>query len=80
MWRIGRLFRAYVQLTLSSKWILKRHGYRTNLKLGTAKINTVIVFKVDQSGFTVQSCVKKDADELANSVNPDQTAPWQGAV
>ena len=61
----------HVQLTLSSKRVLKRQCYRSNLKLGTAKTITVIVFKMDRSGFYSAVMRQKNADELANSVDPD---------
>ena len=35
---------------------------------------TVIVVKVEQYGFTLQECIQKGRDGIANSVDPDQTA------
>ena len=40
---------------------------------------TVIVIKVERYGFTLPECIQKGGDWIANSVDPDQTAP-QGAV
>ena len=36
---------------------------------------TVIVIKVERYGFTLQECIQKDGDGMANSVDPDHTAP-----
>ena len=42
---------------------------------------TVIVAKVERHGFTLQECIQKGGDGIANSVDPDQTAPfWVCAV
>ena len=36
---------------------------------------TVIVVKVERYGFTLQECIQKGRDGIANSVDSDQTAP-----
>ena len=36
---------------------------------------TVIVVKVERCGFTLPECSQKGGDAIANSVDPDQTAP-----
>ena len=36
---------------------------------------TVIVVKVEQYGFTPKWFIQKGRDGIANSVDPDQTAP-----
>ena len=36
---------------------------------------TVIVLKVERYGFTLPECIQKGGDGIANSVDPDQTAP-----
>ena len=36
---------------------------------------TVIVVKVERYGFTLPECIQKGGDGIANSVDPDQTAP-----
>ena len=35
----------------------------------------VIVVKVERYGFTLPECIQKGGDGIANSVDPDQTAP-----
>ena len=40
-------------------------------------IHKVAVMVLKQSGFTIEMCLK-DADQMANSVHPDQTAPKGG--
>ena len=35
----------------------------------------VIVVKVERYGFTLPECIQKDGNGIANSVDPDQTAP-----
>ena len=40
---------------------------------------TVIVVKVELFGFTPPECIQEGGDGIANSVDPDQTAPF-GAV
>ena len=35
----------------------------------------VIVAKVERFGFTLPECIQKGRDRIANSVDPDQTAP-----
>ena len=37
-------------------------------------INSIVV-KVEQYGFTLPECIKKGGDGIADSVDPDQTAP-----
>ena len=36
---------------------------------------TIIVVKVERYGFTLPKCIQKGGDGIANSVDPDQTAP-----
>ena len=36
---------------------------------------TLIVVKVERYGFTLPECIQKGRDGIANSVDPDQTAP-----
>ena len=36
---------------------------------------TIIVVKVERYGFTLPECIQKGGDGIANSVDPDQTAP-----
>ena len=36
---------------------------------------TVIVVKVERYGFTLPECIQKGGDGIANSIDPDQTAP-----
>ena len=36
---------------------------------------TVIVVKVEGYGLTLPECIQKGGDGIANSVDPDQTAP-----
>ena len=36
---------------------------------------TVFVVKVERYGFTLLECIQKGVDGIANSVDPDQTAP-----
>ena len=38
-------------------------------------IKTVIVVKVERYGCTLPECIQKGGDEMANGVDPDQTAP-----
>ena len=41
---------------------------------------TVITLKFEQGGFTLEQCVKKDAEGIANSVDPDPTAHVGGLI
>ena len=36
---------------------------------------TVIVVKVERYGFTLPECIQKGGDGIANSADPEQTAP-----
>ena len=36
---------------------------------------TIIVVKMERYGFTLPECIQKGGDGIANSVDPDQTAP-----
>ena len=55
------------------------------LKIQTSEQFAVIILKFEQGGLTIEYCIQrmllhpKDADGIANSVDPDQTAPL-GAV
>ena len=49
--------------------------YRKILKNSDTRKFAVIILKVEQGGFTVRIMCPKDAEGIANSVDPDQTAP-----
>ena len=49
--------------------------YRKNSKNWDTIMITVIVLKVEPYGFTLPECIRKGGDGIANSVDPDQTAP-----
>ena len=49
--------------------------YRKNSKNWDTIMITVIVVKVERYGFTLPECIQKGGDGIANSVDPDQTAP-----
>ena len=36
---------------------------------------TISVVKMERYGFTLPECIQKGVDGIANSVDPDQTAP-----
>ena len=40
----------------------------------------VITLKIEQSGFTIEVMHPNDADRMANSVDPDQTAAISGST
>ena len=42
-------------------------------------MRTIIVVKVEWYGFTLPECIQKGGNDIAKSVDPDQTAPY-GAV
>ena len=48
---------------------------RKNSKNWDTIMTTVIVLKVERYGFTLPECIQKGGDGIANSVDPDQTAP-----
>ena len=55
------------------------------LKLRTPETYAVITLKFEQGGFTIYRVMHpNDADRMANSVDPDQTAPlgavWSGST
>ena len=53
---------------------------RCVLQIGTQRIIiTAIVLKKERIGFTIQFSIQKDANGIATSEDPDQTAPY-GAV
>ena len=54
-------------------------SYRKNPKISDTQKFAVITLKVDQDGFSLKVMHPKDAEGIANSVDPDQTAPL-GAV
>ena len=56
----------------NTKWVY-------TLKTRTPKTSAVIIWKFEQDGFNIRVMHSKDADGIANSVDPDQTAPL-GAV
>ena len=45
------------------------------LNIQTPKKFVVITLKVEQDGFSLRVMHPKDAEGIANSVDPDQTAP-----
>ena len=49
--------------------------YRKNSKNWDTIMTIVIVVKVEQYGFTPKRFIQKGRDGMANSVDPDQTAP-----
>ena len=49
------------------------------LKIGRAENIAVIILTIEQSGFTIELC-PSNADEMVNSVDPDQTAPQSGSA
>ena len=49
--------------------------YRKNSKNWDTIMITVIVVKVERYGFTLPECIQKRGNGIANSVDPDQTAP-----
>ena len=56
-------------------YCLEFSGYRKNSKNWDSIMITVIVVKVERYGFTLPECIQKGGDGIANSVDPDQTAP-----
>ena len=54
-------------------------SYRKNSKNWDTIMITVIVVKVERYGFTLPESTQKGGDGIANTVDPDQTAP-SGAV
>ena len=50
-------------------------AYRKNSKNWDTITITLIVVKVERYGFTLPECIQKSGDRIANSVDPDQTAP-----
>ena len=59
-------------------------GYRKNPKISDTRKFIVIILKVEQDGVSFKVMHPKDAAGIANSVDPDQTAPlgvvWSGSV
>ena len=49
--------------------------YRKNSKNWDTIMTTVIVVNVERYGLTLPECIQKSGDGIANSVDPDQTAP-----
>ena len=46
------------------------------LKIGTPKIFTITILKMEQFDLTMQQLMHpKGADRMGNSIDPDQTAP-----
>ena len=45
------------------------------LNIGTPRPATVVVLKMKQFNFFDEEMPPKDVERMANSVNPDQTAP-----
>ena len=45
------------------------------LNIGTSYMIMVIVLKIKHFGFTLSSKMPKDAAEMTNCIDPDQTAP-----
>ena len=54
-------------------------GYHKNSKILATQKFTVITLQVEQDGFSLRVMHPNDAEGIANSVDPDQTAPL-GAV
>ena len=53
--------------------------YRKNPKISDTRKFAVLTLRVEQVGLSLRVMHPKDAEEIANSVDPDQTAPL-GAV
>ena len=53
----------------------ENYPYRKNSKNWDTIMRTVIVVKVEPYGFTWPECNQKGRHGIANSVDPDQTAP-----
>ena len=54
---------------------------QNSLKIRTPEKFVVITLKFEEGGFTIGYCIllhPEDADNIANSVDPDQTAPHLG--
>lgn len=52
---------------------------RKNFEMWILKIwQSHFVLKIELFCFMVQQCVAKDADEMANRLDPEQTAPLGG--
>ena len=49
-------------------------NYRKNSKIWDTSTNAIIVLKIEKLDVTLQLMHPKDADGMANSVDPDQTA------
>ena len=49
--------------------------YHKNPKISDTRKFAVITLKVEQNGFTLRVMHPKDAEWIANSVDPDQIAP-----
>ena len=45
------------------------------LNIGTPRLTTIVVLNIKQFNFYNAVMPQKDVDRLANSVDPDQTAP-----
>ena len=62
-------------------FMVKKKGcsYRKNPKISDTRKFAVITLKVEQDGFSLRVMHPKDAEGIANSVDPDQNAPL-GAV
>ena len=58
--------------------------YRKNPKISDTRKFAVITLKVEQDGLFIRVMHPKDAEGIANSVDPDQTAPlgavWSGSA
>ena len=54
--------------------------YHKNPKISDTLKLIVITLKVEQDGFSLRVMHPKDAEGIANSVDPDQTTPPLGAV
>ena len=46
-----------------------------NTCIGTPRPATVVVLNIKQFNFTLEVMPPKDVEKMANSVDPDQTAP-----
>ena len=52
----------------------RKINYCKNPKIRTPEKFAVITLNFEQDGFTIEYCIQKDADWIANSVDPDQTS------
>ena len=63
---------------LGRRWLKDKSEYREVPKISGTRNFFVTILKFEQGGFTIHVLRPKDADRMANSVDPDQTAPDLG--